>query len=36
MDRMYKWVKACIEDLHINEPLLEGKIQQLIEAMEFV
>jgi len=36
MDGMYKWVKACIEDLHIDEPLLEGKIQRLIEAMEFV
>ena len=36
MDGMYKWVKACIKDLHINELLLEGKIQQLIEAMEFM
>ena len=36
MDGMYNWVNACIEDLHIGEPLLEGKIQRLIEAMEFM
>ncbi|KIK05233.1 hypothetical protein K443DRAFT_675348 [Laccaria amethystina LaAM-08-1] len=36
MDGMYHWVKACIEDLHIGEPLLEGKIERLIEAMEFI
>ena len=27
-------MKACIKELHIGEALLEGKIQQLIEAME--
>ena len=36
MDGMYNWVHACIEDLHINEPSLEGKIQWLIAAMEFM
>jgi hypothetical protein len=33
MDGMYNWVQACIEDLHIDEPLLEGKIQWLMEFM---
>lgn len=36
MDGMYNWVKACIEDLHIGEALLEGKIQRLVEAMEIM
>ena len=36
MDGMYSWVNASIEDLHIGEPLLEGKIQRLIDAMEFI
>jgi hypothetical protein len=36
MDGMYNWVQACIKDLYIDEPLLEGKIQRLIAAMEFM
>lgn len=33
MDGMYNWVKVCIEELKIDEVLLDGKVQRLIDAM---
>ncbi|KAF4615995.1 hypothetical protein D9613_011212 [Agrocybe pediades] len=33
MDAMFGWLEACIRDLRVDEGLLEGKVNRLIDAM---
>jgi len=33
MDGMFTWLKVCVEELNVSEGLLEGNIEQLIDAM---